>query len=293
MQGSSKNRSLDGLSKDFYLSILYASLNSYKMASLMKPLPAFVNNAEELKECMDSTSYPSVAISPDESTRKHKFNLWVNKEAEHYEFQTFDPKEYQNFIPSLNKAKCIPNYIIKLKKPYVSESYSQLTNIHGTAIGFHGTHSENVLSILKNGLCGHFNKRSLFGKGTYLSTDIDVAFSFAKQGKSWPLSVLGSNMICILLCQVLKSDQVKQGNEKLSGISINTNKLPHNYYIVQNNDHAMITHVLLYVTKSNRSLKKWIHQSCFLSFLHNYGFVILYGLVLFSICSISKFKKWF
>ena len=46
-------------------------------------------------------------------------------------------------------------------------------------LAFHGSKPENFYSILQHGLVNCLNKRDLFGSGTYLSTEIDVALSFA------------------------------------------------------------------------------------------------------------------
>ena len=46
-------------------------------------------------------------------------------------------------------------------------------------LAFHGSKPENFYSILQHGLVNCLNKRGLFGSGTYLSTEIDVALSFA------------------------------------------------------------------------------------------------------------------
>jgi len=44
---------------------------------------------------------------------------------------------------------------------------------------FHGSKPENFYSISQHGLLNGLNKRSLFGEGTYLSTEIDVGLNFA------------------------------------------------------------------------------------------------------------------
>ena len=44
---------------------------------------------------------------------------------------------------------------------------------------FHGSKPENFYSILQHGLINSLNKRNLYGEGTYLSTEIDVALNFA------------------------------------------------------------------------------------------------------------------
>ena len=40
---------------------------------------------------------------------------------------------------------------------------------------YHGTAVENLQSILGNGFLNHFNTTSLFGEGTYLSSDLGWA----------------------------------------------------------------------------------------------------------------------
>ena len=48
-----------------------------------------------------------------------------------------------------------------------------------TVYGFHGSKPENFFSILQHGLVNNLNKRDVFGVGTYLSTEIEVALQFA------------------------------------------------------------------------------------------------------------------
>ena len=278
---------------DFILSLLYASVNSYKQTTLIKPLPAFLNSCDELVNCFAGITYPPLSKESDCDVRPiDQFIDWIETESNCVELVPFDAVLAKDFDIDLNDRKTVPpNFVARVKNPNISEDFRTLSAIHGTAIGFHGTPTANVFSILRNGLFGHLNKRNLFGAGTYLSTDLGIALSFSKLGKSWPLSCLGRNMLCVLVCEVIKSEQVKQGKEKLSGISINTDSIPHNYFVVKNNDHLRVTHVLVYITKCKSPGKR---GDWFIEFLKGYGVVLFYGLVLMLIClnSNNSFRRW-
>eukprot|EP00803_Ostreobium_quekettii_P006398 evm.model.scf_398.1 EVM.evm.TU.scf_398.1 scf_398:7956-9053(+) len=78
------------------------------------------------------------------------------------------------------------------------------------ALAYHGTHMENVHSILQNGLLSFSGTRlerngAIYGEGIYLSTDPRVAYMFCKPAQAWPNSALGECLTCLLVCQVTQS----------------------------------------------------------------------------------------
>ena len=276
---------------DFILSLLFASLKSFKGESLIKPLPPFASSIEHLDRYLDQISYPPLC-STQNGVENQQFIEWVTLLAGQLIIQPYDENRFVDLVGHKN-VKQTPSYIVQMKSPKISPQFEDLASVNGFSIGFHGTQTENVFSILQNGLTGHLNKRALFGPGTYLSSDLDVALSFAKQGKSWPSSSICQSMTCVLVCKVINSDQVKKGKEKLSGISFKTASLPHNYYVVQNNDHIVVTHVFLYSSrKMNLSTRNT--ESKLVMLFRCYGFVLIYGLILVFIClgSNGVLKKW-
>ena len=54
------------------------------------------------------------------------------------------------------------------------------------------------------------DRASLYGEGTYLSTDIGVAVNFAKSGACRPESGLGSNIMCLAVVEVVNHPSVKK-----------------------------------------------------------------------------------
>ncbi|GFR47774.1 hypothetical protein Agub_g9542 [Astrephomene gubernaculifera] len=86
------------------------------------------------------------------------------------------------------------------------EGYAQAPFPRGT-VAYHGTHLENLHSILHTGLQNLSGTRlqrtgANFGAGIYLSTNYDTAFSFCQPCISWPLSRFGSKLRALLVCEV-------------------------------------------------------------------------------------------
>eukprot|EP00051_Salpingoeca_urceolata_P011905 m.148051 g.148051 ORF g.148051 m.148051 type:complete len:377 (+) comp17304_c0_seq3:157-1287(+) len=90
-----------------------------------------------------------------------------------------------------------------------STVFDTLAPQHGTMVAYHGSALENFYSIVRLGFCAHLNKTSLYGKGTYLSTDLRVCMDFTKPGRSWANSALGSRLTCVAVCDVVKHPDVK------------------------------------------------------------------------------------
>ena len=67
---------------------------------------------------------------------------------------------------------------------------------------------ENFHSILMNGFLNHFNTTSLFGEGTYLSSDLSVCMGFCRAGPSWERSQLGLKLTIVAVCEVIKHPDV-------------------------------------------------------------------------------------
>ena len=50
---------------------------------------------------------------------------------------------------------------------------------------------------------------SLFGKGTYLSSELAVSMLYSPGGQGWTKSQLGSNLGCVAVCQMIDDASVK------------------------------------------------------------------------------------
>ena len=78
------------------------------------------------------------------------------------------------------KKSSRPDYVFRVQWPESRETRFQNRLENGkTVYAFHGSKPENFYSILQHGLVQCLNKRNLFGDGTYLTTEVEIALEFA------------------------------------------------------------------------------------------------------------------
>lgn len=65
--------------------------------------------------------------------------------------------------------------------------------------------------VLKKFIYCRLQQESLFGKGIYLSSELGVSIAFSPVGYGWGGSILGSDMSCVALCEVIDHPDVKIG----------------------------------------------------------------------------------
>lgn len=116
---------------------------------------------------------------------------------------------------------------------------------------FHGTKWESVFSIMNCGLLTHMNKVDVFGKGTYLTTERDVAQNFTNSGVIWQKSALGSQLRCIAICEYI-ADHPDVRSKEREGIKRTI--IPEKYILIKNNSVVRIKSLILYSTKAPKSL---------------------------------------
>eukprot|EP00051_Salpingoeca_urceolata_P011904 m.148043 g.148043 ORF g.148043 m.148043 type:complete len:167 (+) comp17304_c0_seq1:217-717(+) len=161
-------------------------------------------------------------------------------------------------------------------------------------VAYHGSALENFYSIVRLGFCAHLNKTSLYGKGTYLSTDLRVCMDFTKPGRSWANSALGSRLTCVAVCDVVKHPDVKlpgriADDPESTGLG-NHVKVPDKYVVVPNNDHLRVKYVFVFAERqSHRSAAAgWISRNKFLVMVLLYAFI----LVAVAVVRSSWWKRW-
>lgn len=186
--------------------------------------------------------------------------------------------------PIINRLLCKkkharPDLVYKIDWPESKEKRFQSSSTENRRNwAFHGSKPENFYSILQHGLLNGLNKRSLFGEGTYLSTEIDVGLSFAptqsvnlKNGDR-----LIQSLRCVCLCE-LSSDGVRTKNDR--------NGVPESYIVVTNDDSSIVRYLLVYIDKECLVRDKVF---TIYSLLDKYGFFISVLLFLALILFISK-----
>lgn len=109
------------------------------------------------------------------------------------------------------KKSSRPDFVFRVEWPEGREKRFRSNSSRGTLYAFHGSKPENFYSILQHGLVQCLNKRNLFGDGTYLTTEIEIALEFAP---SQLCSILDANfnissLRCVAVCEVAKVEGSK------------------------------------------------------------------------------------
>lgn len=122
---------------------------------------------------------------------------------------------------------------------------------------YHGTRLENVFSILNCGLLAHMNKVGIFGSGTYLTTDLNVAVHFTNRIAVWQHCSMGSHLSCVAVCDVIADHPDTKWTENTS--TKKSTEVPENYILVKNNSVLKLKYLLLHATKHS-SPKRTVNQ---------------------------------
>lgn len=84
----------------------------------------------------------------------------------------------------------------------------------------------SVVYSLRYRILGHISapfQTSLFGEGTYLTSDLSLALLYSPHGLGWQQSALGSILSCVAVCEIIDHPDVKcQVKKKGESIAIIT-----------------------------------------------------------------------
>ncbi|CAL7938896.1 unnamed protein product [Xylocopa violacea] len=126
--------------------------------------------------------------------------------------------------------------------------------------------------------------KSLFGKGIYLSSELGVSLPYSPVGYGWGGSVLGSEMSCIALCELINHPDIKTGDSEDNARSMVADsvggRVPNKYYLVTNSELVRVRYLLIYSQQvqgvrctENKGLLSWFKQHKLLTFV--LGYVVL------------------
>ncbi|CAG2109571.1 unnamed protein product [Medioppia subpectinata] len=231
-----KKSQTDQLGHELRISLLSAALNSYRCDSILKPFPnQYVTEEEKMFDFVkrDLNSIP--ALSELNEDYQMSDNCW---QLLHWaitlgSFQLIlRPISSQQITNILNENQSsMKNFKPTLIFEVVSQpkrSFMEAKERFGTFWAFHGSAVENFHSILHNGLVNCLNKRALYGSGTYVSSQLSVAIEFSPFGFGWNKSLLGKEISCVAVCQVLWSSLMSSiiGAQQLAAPAITIQYMP-------------------------------------------------------------------
>uniref|UniRef100_A0A7R8VEM6 Poly [ADP-ribose] polymerase n=1 Tax=Timema douglasi TaxID=61478 RepID=A0A7R8VEM6_TIMDO len=263
----------DRLAADIKWSLFVSACHSYRYDSCLKPFPPqfLVNNVKDidaLRDIVDKT--PGLLLflkhlyDPDvHQTNQQIINLmyWVLIQTKDFRLKTIPKEQYDMVMDHVDSETVAqpPNFIFQLitgAQNSQATKWLSLAHSKKTMFGFHGSRLENFHSILHHGLQQHMNKvNSLFGHGVYLSSELSVSLPYSPSGYGWGRSLLGSQMSCIALCEMIDHPDVKcktgdsNRSRSITSDSIG-GEVPEKYYVVQNSDLVRVRYLLVYCNNS-------------------------------------------
>ncbi|XP_071964908.1 protein mono-ADP-ribosyltransferase PARP16-like [Antedon mediterranea] len=313
--------SSDAVSCDLLWSLFSAALFTYRHDTVLRPFPSdFIDtNGEKDFENLENVArdIPNLKLVPDALKANQipeqscQLLNWVI-DTKTFSLKTQDTKQFQNILELTGEAsyEVKPDYVFEVQYCTASEEkFNRLRQSKDLLYAYHGSRLENFYSILHNGLHSHMNKTSLFGEGTYLSSDLSISLPYSPTCKGWHSSNLGESLSCVAVCEMIDHPDVKcQVKDSKTGSKGRTyaansmgGEVPQKYYVVQNNEVIRLKYLLVFGSKvvsktkvrsADRQPKwvKWIRQNSFLVTILFYIMVLLF-IGLYNSKNARKFLK--
>lgn len=286
---------------DLKWSFFVAATNTYKYDSCLKPFPPmYIKNEckdiESLRRTIELIPPLSVILKeldePDVYvTYGPAVDLlhWVLIRLRDPYIKSISKDSYETVlrkVPS-EMSVAVPNLIfqiVNVKQSSSEERWKTIAQGHSTFFAYHGSRLENFHSIIHYGLQQNMCKKSLFGKGIYLSSELGVSLLYSPVGYGWGGSALGSETSCVALCELINHPDVKsgaaEGGARRAAPDSVGGKVPNKYYLVTNSELVRIRYLLVYSQENqgnryagNGGLLAWFKQHKLLTFV--LGYVVL------------------
>ncbi|XP_030621802.1 protein mono-ADP-ribosyltransferase PARP16 [Chanos chanos] len=264
----------DPVAADLRCSLLVAAVQSYKRDSVLRPFPPrYVS--EDVKDfealLKDVSSLPSVRdlvrLGPGQGEHHLALVHWILS-SRSFSVKTLQKEEYARLCQLTKSEEMssapIPDFLFELEYcEQMKLRFEKMREGRDLIYAFHGSRLENFHSIIHNGLHCHLNKTSLFGEGTYLTSDLSMAILYSPHGNGWRESVLGPFLSCVALCEVIdhpdvkcqvkRKDSEKIDRQRLRAKNSEGGAVPQKYFVVTNNQLLRVKYLLVYSQRQHRA----------------------------------------
>lgn len=296
----------DPVAADLRCSLFVAAAQNYKRDSLLRPFPPrYISvDSKEFDELLrDASSLPGVRelvrLRPGEGDHYLALVHWVLS-SKSFAVKTLQKEEYAklcDLTESEGISAPVPDFLFELEYcDQMNAKFEKTRNGRDVFYAFHGSRLENFHSIIHNGLHCHLNKTSLFGEGTYLTSDLSMAVLYSPHSNGWRESLLGSLLSCVAMCEVIDHPDVKcQVKRKDSEIidrqrsrakNSEGGEVPQKYFVVTNNQLLRVKYLLVYSQRRHLS-----RHSRGTSWLVRHHFAIMMSLYLLLLIFIGAFNS--
>ncbi|XP_021262467.1 mono [ADP-ribose] polymerase PARP16 [Numida meleagris] len=264
----------DPLGAELRCSLFAAALQSYRRDSALRPFPSRYGGTDAASKdfealLADTKALPSLKelLGADPSTEKRTWDLlsWILS-SKIFTIQSIKKQEYekiQELTGMSGAAVPAPDFLFEVTYcDQVNAKFAETRGERDLIHAFHGSRLENFHSILHNGLHCHLNRTSLFGEGTYLTSDLSLALLYSPHGLGWQRSTLGSVLSCVAVCEIIDHPDVKCQVKKKDSEEIDRKRarvknseggdVPQKYFVVTNNQLLRVKYLLVYSQKQHR-----------------------------------------
>lgn len=267
----------DPLAADLQWSLFIAALNSYRFDSVLRPFPPMFIGEDEEKDLKSLHALvddvPSLSRLSRECykqpTKLLELMKWV-LDARAFSLTSLNKNKLQEIRRLTGHTVKVPDpqYIFEVTPSALAdEKFKHLQKDRDLLYAYHGSRLDNFYSILHNGLASHMNKTSVFGEGTYLSSELSVSMIYSPDGAGWDHSELGNRVSCVAVCEMIDDPAVKCQDKPYaedmkhvpSGTPVRSRAhagpseggdVPEKYYVVQNNEVIRVKYLLVYAKKT-------------------------------------------
>uniref|UniRef100_A0A673UXS9 Poly(ADP-ribose) polymerase family member 16 n=1 Tax=Suricata suricatta TaxID=37032 RepID=A0A673UXS9_SURSU len=136
---------------------------------------------------------------------------------------------------------------------------------------------------------------SLFGEGTYLTSDLSLALIYSPHGLGWQRSLLGPILSCVAVCEVIDHPDVKCQMKKKDSKEIDRRRarikhseggdVPPKYFVVTSNQLLRVKYLLVYSQKQPK------RASSQLSWFSSHWFTVMISLYLLLLLIVSAINS--
>ncbi|KAM7010336.1 protein mono-ADP-ribosyltransferase PARP16 [Ammospiza nelsoni] len=262
----------DPLAADLRCSLFAAALQSYKRDSALRPFPGRYasGDSKDFEGLLaDTKALPSLKelleSVPNTDTRTWELFSWILS-SKVFMIQSTKKQEYekiQELTGMSGAAVPAPDYLFEVMYcDQMNTKFAETKGERDLIYAFHGSRLENFHSILHHGLHCHLNRTSLFGEGTYLTSDLSLALLYSPHSLGWQRSALGSVLSCVAVCEIIDHPDVKCQVKKKDSEEIDRKRarvknseggdVPQKYFVVTNNQLLRVKYLLVYSQKQHR-----------------------------------------
>ncbi|XP_029010526.1 protein mono-ADP-ribosyltransferase PARP16 [Betta splendens] len=296
----------DPVAADLRCSLFVAAAQNYKRDSLLRPFPPrYISGDNKDFEALlaDVNSLPGVRelvrLPLGEGDHHLALAHWILS-SKSFAVKTLQKDEFyklQNLMENEGISAPVPDFLFELDYcDQMNARFEKTRAGRNVFYAFHGSRLENFHSIIHNGLHCHLNKNSVFGEGTYLTSDLSMAVLYSPHSSGWRESLLGPLLSCVALCEVIDHPDVKCQVKKKDSEIIDRQRsraknseggdVPQKYFVVTNNQLLRVKYLLVYSQKKNLS-----RHSRSTSWLLKHHFALMMSLYLLLLILIGAFNS--